>query len=79
MTEKEAAQLVQLNYNRMRRLGRQYLCNGGSFKKTREQKKEAQYPVEMLAHVLAPETLQWQGGRLFLSAVRTSSSGKAPH
>ena len=46
----------------MRRLGRQYLSNKGSFKKTREQKKEAQYPVEMLAHVLAPETLQWQGG-----------------
>ena len=46
----------------MRRLGRQYLSNGGSFKRTREQKKEAQYPVKMLAHVLAPETLQWQGG-----------------
>ena len=41
---------------------RQYICNGGSFKKTREQQKEAKYPMEMLAHVLDPQTLQWQGG-----------------
>ena len=57
LSEKAAAQLVQLNQGRMARLMRQNICNGGSFKKTREQQKEAKYPQEMLAHVLAPETL----------------------